>query len=98
MQGQEWTGLTNGLHAGDPSLPKRMQEMDSELKELHLLMPNKPKDPSAVPQRVSWADMRKLSIAIGNLPGEKISQVMQIIEAGSYGQQVMLFDVLYFLR
>ena len=83
LQGQEWGA--NG-HA-EPSLPARMGEMSTELQELQQRIPAK-----AGPQKegVSWADKRRLSIAIGNLSGDKIAQVMSIISCGACGQKVTI--------
>ncbi|KAK9840229.1 hypothetical protein WJX74_005950 [Apatococcus lobatus] len=79
--GQDWGA--NG-HA-EPSLPARMDEMNTELQELQQRIPAKA---GAQKEGVSWADKRRLSIAIGNLSGDKIAQVMSIISCGASGQKL----------
>ena len=82
LQGQEW--VANG-HVDGPSLPARMDEMSTELQELQQRIPAKA---GASKEGVSWADKRRLSIAIGNLSGDKIAQVISIISCGASGKQV----------
>lgn len=79
-QGQEW-----GANGHMDNLPARMDEMNTELQELQQRIPAKAGAPK---EGVSWADKRRLSIAIGNLSGDKIAQVMSIISCGASGKQV----------
>lgn len=76
------------LEAEAKTLPDKLREVDAELQELTRKVAERENPPPPGPGReMSFEEKRKLSHALGTLPGERLTRVLEIIAEGPSAPQ-----------